>query len=180
MAEEKKANEKGQVNMWQEILREAMTNKEIEDANIFIFGDKLTGKKSLIKIINKELISKGEENRKLLSLDEVASSYGLIDYTYLNVKNLVEADSESIGKMGVWIINDQINKDTFQNLIRNDYLVKAICLIVVDLSRPWTIKESLKKWTEFAYDTFSNLILKFPLKKQEELRNQGTFFDNLF
>ena len=38
-------------NLWQEILRAAMTKKDLEDANIFIMGDQLTGKKSLIKVI---------------------------------------------------------------------------------------------------------------------------------
>ena len=32
-----------QTNMWKDILREAMSKKELEDANIFIFGDQLTG-----------------------------------------------------------------------------------------------------------------------------------------
>jgi dynein light intermediate chain 1 len=164
-------NKEPQTNMWQEILREAMTKKEIEDANIFIFGDKVTGKKSLIRVISKDLIPKDiEDNKKLLSLDELAPKYGMIDYTYLNVNKLSEKDSESIGKMGVWIVNDTIDKDTFVSLIKPEYITKCICLIFVDLSRPSTIKESLNKWTNFIYDNFSNLILKFPLDKQQELR----------
>ena len=174
MADRKTELNKGkdsQTNMWQEILREAMTKKEIEDANVFIFGDKLTGKKSLIRVISKELIPKDiDDNKKLLTLDELAPKFGMIDYTYLNVNKLTEKDSESIGKMWVWIINDTIDKDTFVSLIKPESISKCICLIFVDLSRPWTIKESLNKWTNFIYDNFSTLILKFPFDKQQELR----------
>ena len=137
-----------QTNMWKDILREAMSKKELEDANIFIFGDQLTGKKSLIRVINKDVISRNvEESKRYLNLDDTAPKYGMIDYTYLNITKLSEKDLESIGKMGVWIVNDSLDKETFQSLIKPEYLVKCLCLIVVDLSRPWTIKESLKKWT---------------------------------
>jgi ABC-type phosphate/phosphonate transport system ATPase subunit len=49
-----------QTNIWKDILREAMTKKDLEDSHVFIFGDKFAGKRSLIRIINKELLQKGE------------------------------------------------------------------------------------------------------------------------
>ena len=49
-----------QSNIWSDILRESMLKKDLEESNIFIFGDKFTGKRSLIRIINKELLQKGE------------------------------------------------------------------------------------------------------------------------
>ena len=47
MKNEKKPKEAEvqQTNMWQEILRDAMTNKDLEESNLFIFGDKNVGKK---------------------------------------------------------------------------------------------------------------------------------------
>jgi hypothetical protein len=47
-------------NIWQDILKSAMTKKDLEESHVFIFGDKFCGKRSLIKIINKELLQKGE------------------------------------------------------------------------------------------------------------------------
>jgi hypothetical protein len=49
-----------QSNIWQEILIDSMTKKDLEESNIFIFGDKFTGKRNLIKVINKELLMKNE------------------------------------------------------------------------------------------------------------------------
>ncbi len=56
VAESSTANNPTQTNMWQEILRDAMTKKDLEESNVFIFGDKFSGKRSLIRIMNKELL----------------------------------------------------------------------------------------------------------------------------
>ena len=50
-----------QNNLWNEILREALTKKDLEQSHLFIFGDKNCGKKSIIKTINKDLLNKNEE-----------------------------------------------------------------------------------------------------------------------
>lgn len=47
-------------NIWQDILQNSMIQKDLEESHIFVFGDKYVGKRSLIKIINKELLQKGE------------------------------------------------------------------------------------------------------------------------
>lgn len=57
---ETKTTDAQTTNMWQDILREAMTKKDLEESHMFIFGDKYVGKRSLIKIMNKELNLKGE------------------------------------------------------------------------------------------------------------------------
>ncbi len=128
-------------NIWQEILNEAMTNKDLEESNVFVFGDKFVGKRSLIKIINKELLQKGEldEQKKILETDDAFSKYGLIDYTYLNIKKIAEQDAESIGKMNIWISNDVITKEMFETLVKPEFILKSICMIVVDLSRVFNI-----------------------------------------
>ena len=173
MTENKKTESKAkEQNLWQEILRAAMTKKDLEDANIFIMGDQLTGKKSLIKVMNTLTQRDQEDTSNKLKLDELATKYGMVNYTYLNVARLSENDFDSVGKMGVWIVNDLVDKDTFQSLIKPEYLTKCICLIVVDLSQPWAIKESITKWLNFIYDNFSSLILKFPYEKQQEMREQ--------
>jgi predicted AAA+ superfamily ATPase len=52
-------NEK-QSNIWQDILNEAMSKKDLEESHVFIFGDRNAGKRTLIKIINKELLQKND------------------------------------------------------------------------------------------------------------------------
>ena len=169
---QKLKSEKEKKNMWQEMLREANRKKEIEESNIFIFGDKFSGKKSLIKNISQRILLKDEIKQNILEIDDTVSKFGLVDYTYLNIRNLNEEDSENIGKMGVWIFSELIDKETIQNLIKPE--------IVADLSRPVNLKNSIKKWLEFIYDTFSNIILKLSYDKQEKLRNDGKIILFLF
>jgi hypothetical protein len=67
IVENKTKNEaQSNTNIWNEILRESMTKKDLEESNVFIFGDKFSGKRSLIKHINKELLQKGEVEGKFL------------------------------------------------------------------------------------------------------------------
>jgi hypothetical protein len=60
------ADNSKQENIWQEILNSAMTKKDLEESNVFIFGDKFAGKRTLVKMINKELLQKGELEGNLL------------------------------------------------------------------------------------------------------------------
>ena len=140
--------------------------------HIFFFFLKIT----LIKNISQRILLKDEIKQNILEIDDTVSKFGLVDYTYLNIRNLNEEDSENIGKMGVWIFSELIDKETIQNLIKPEYLLKSCFVIIADLSRPVNLKSSIKKWLEFIYDTFSNIILKLSYDKQEKLRNDGKNF----
>jgi len=102
MLESKQSNARGSVNLsanfniWQEILKESMTKKDLDESNVFIFGDKFSGKRSLIKYINKELLQKNEfeeSQKRTWGSDDIGSKYSLIDYTFLGVKKYTEYDS---------------------------------------------------------------------------------------
>ena len=161
-------------NMWQEILREAMPKKEIENTNVFVFGDKMTGKRSLFKIMNRSIFSENDDSyKRLLQVDEESSRFGLLDYTYLNIKNTTEENSEIIGKLSIWIMNDFIDKEKILTLLKPENIINSICLIFVDLSRPWLIKDSLTKWCSFVKEIFGDIISKFPEDKQNEIKDNG-------
>jgi dynein light intermediate chain 1 len=164
------ADQNKKVNLWQEILREAMTKRGYEGANIFVFGDRISGKKSLFKLVGQYINSRGQEIKKILSINEEASKFGLIDYKYLNVRNFSEDSEDIMGKIGIWIVNDLIDKKTLQSLIKPEHILKSISVIVLDLSRPWSLKESLKKWLNFIDETFTPLLNKLELEKQNEAR----------
>ena len=110
--EKNKLLEQGK-NIWQEIINESTTKKEIEEANIFVFGDKDTGKKSLIRTMNKESVNQDYESRISLNSEENLPLYGLINYSHLTAKKLLDDDSE-INKVGVWIMNEITDKKYFK------------------------------------------------------------------
>lgn len=85
-------NEKNSI--WNEILKEAKLDKEIEESHMFLFGNRNTGKKSLIKSINKELFLNYEnENKSLPLIDENISKNSFVDYKYLNLKKLGDTEN---------------------------------------------------------------------------------------
>ena len=164
-------------NLWQEILREAMPKTEIDNTNLFVFGDNMTGKRLLFKGINRaifensmDLDDKKRENQRT----EEITKFSLIDYTFLDIQELPhDKNSETIGKLNVWIMNFFIDKEKIMELIRPVDLLNSICLIIADLSRPWTIKESLTKWTKLIQETFGELIKKLPEDVQKKIKDKG-------
>lgn len=87
-------HDKHKTNIWEQVLKEASTSKEVEETHLFIFGDKNSGKRTLIKAINKEMYLNYEtEERTLPQLDEAASRYSMMEYKYLNVKKTNDADN---------------------------------------------------------------------------------------
>lgn len=81
------------------------------------------------------------DQKKFLNTDDSFAKYGLLDYTYLNVKKIFEQDSESIGNMNIWISNEMINREIFEANIKPEFILKSVCMVVVDLSR---VKATLK------------------------------------
>lgn len=159
-------------NIWQEILSESITKKDNEEINIFVFGDKNSGKKSLIRIMNKEFSSE-YDYKKSFTIEDDALKYGLMNYSHLTIKKNYDDDSDTVSKVGVWIMNELIDKETFLTLIKPKDIINCVCLVVVDYSRPWTIQASLQRWTDFIYEIFASLMLKFPFDVQKEIRKKS-------
>lgn len=82
--------------IWQQIIKEATIHKDIEDSHIFLFGDKNTGKRSLIKAINKELYLNYEnEEKSLPSVEEGVTKNSLVDFKYLNIKKVGDTENSN-------------------------------------------------------------------------------------
>ena len=149
-------------NIWKEILNESSSKKEPDEANIFIFGDKDTGKKSLIRTMNKEAGPQDFESKNAANTEENLPLYGLMNYSHLTAKKLLDDDTE-INKVGVWMMNELIDKETFLSLVKPKNILK------------------LRKWSDFIYDIFGKLIIKFPFDVQTQIRKQSKkiFFNNI-
>ena len=86
-------------SIWEKVLKEASSFKETEETNLFVFGDKNSGKRALIKQINKELYLNYEnEERTLPQIEEICSKYSQIEYKYLNVKKSNDTENGKILK----------------------------------------------------------------------------------
>ena len=82
------------------------------------------------------------ENQRI----EEIGKFSLIDYTFLNIQDIPNGGNpEIIGKLNVWIINFFIDKEKIMELIKPVDLLNSICLIIIYLSSPWMMKQSLTK-----------------------------------
>ena len=87
--------------------------------------------------MNREAASLESESKKTLNIEEEALKYGLMNYSHLTVKKTGDEDLEAVNKVGVWLMNELIDIDTFLTLIKPKDILKCVCLVVVDYSRPW-------------------------------------------
>lgn len=74
-----------------------------------ILGDKGSGKRSLVNVINKNLI---RSSNKLIEVDKMGSSYAGLDSAFLYVKDLSEKDAlntmvtsdENLPRLNTWFL----------------------------------------------------------------------------
>ena len=158
-------------------IKRSNVQKELENTNLFVFGDNMTGKRLLFKGMNRAIFENSQDaddkKRENQRIEEIAK-FSLIDYTFLNIQDVPhDQNSEIIGKLNVWIMNFFIDKEKIMELIKPTDLLNSVCLIITDLSRPWTIKESLTRWTNLIQETFGELIKKLPEDTQNKIKENG-------
>ena len=90
------------------------------------------------------------ENITLRSLTNIPhcinSSYY---YLHLHYNMFTQTTSSDVlAQMAFWSVSGHGDlQKAFQFMIRSDNLSKSLALVLVDMSEPWTIIESLEKWT---------------------------------
>uniref|UniRef100_A0A671TLD6 Dynein light intermediate chain n=1 Tax=Sparus aurata TaxID=8175 RepID=A0A671TLD6_SPAAU len=138
-------DEEGQ-NLWTSILSEVSTrssSKLPSGKNILVFGEDGSGKTSLVA--------------KLQGADHNKKGRGL-EYLYLNVH---DEDRDDLTRCNVWILDgDLYHKGLLKFAVSAQSLPDCLAVFVADMSRPWTIMESLQKWASVLRDHVDKLKLQ--------------------
>ncbi|XP_075933763.1 cytoplasmic dynein 1 light intermediate chain 2 isoform X1 [Anarhichas minor] len=141
-ADNNNEEEEGQ-NLWTSILSEVSTtssSKLPSGKNILIFGEDGSGKTALMA--------------KLQGTDHNKRGRGL-EYLYLNVH---DEDRDDPTRCNVWILDgDLYHKGLLKFAVSAQSLPDCLAVFVADMSRPWTIMESLKKWASVLRDHVDKL-----------------------
>nr|XP_020670041.1 cytoplasmic dynein 1 light intermediate chain 2 [Pogona vitticeps] len=152
--------EEGQ-SLWFSILSEVSTrsrSKLPSGKNILVFGDDGSGKTTLMTKIQ------GAEHGK--------KGRGL-EYLYLNIH---DEDRDDQTRCNVWILDgDLYHKGLLKFAVSADTLQETLVIFAADMSRPWTIMESLQKWTSVLREHIDKL--KIP---PEEMRDMEQKFVKAF
>ncbi|XP_034048232.1 cytoplasmic dynein 1 light intermediate chain 2 isoform X2 [Thalassophryne amazonica] len=147
-------NEEGEgQNLWSSILSEVSTrssSKLPSGKNIVVFGEDGSGKTTAMA--------------KLQGADHNKKGRGL-EYLYLSVH---DEDRDDLTRCNVWILDgDLYHKGLLKFAVSAQSLRDCLAIFVADMSRPWTIMESLQKWASVLRDHVDKL--KIPPEEMREM-----------
>ncbi|XP_064168670.1 cytoplasmic dynein 1 light intermediate chain 2-like isoform X1 [Anguilla rostrata] len=146
------ADEEGQ-NLWSSILSEVSTrssSKLPSGKNILVLGEDGSGKTTIMA-----KLQGAEHNKKGRGLE----------YLYLSVH---DEDRDDLTRCNVWILDgDLYHKGLLKFAVTAEMLRDTLAVFVVDMSRPWSIMETLQKWASVLRDHIDKL--KIPPEEMKEM-----------
>ncbi|XP_045076136.1 cytoplasmic dynein 1 light intermediate chain 2-like [Coregonus clupeaformis] len=150
-------DEEGQ-NLWTSILSEVSTrssSKLPSGKNILVFGEDGSGKTTIMA--------------KLQGAEHSKKGRGL-EYLYLNVH---DEDIDDLTRCNVWILDgDLYHKGLLKFAVTAESLNDSLAVFVADMSRPWTIMESLQKWASVLREHVDKLKIPPEEMREMELRSK--------
>uniref|UniRef100_A0A8C4ZXT1 Dynein light intermediate chain n=1 Tax=Gadus morhua TaxID=8049 RepID=A0A8C4ZXT1_GADMO len=146
-----------------EILSDVSTrssSKLPSGKNILVFGEDGSGKTSLMS-----KLQGGDYNKKGRGLE----------YLYLNIH---DEDRDDPTRCNVWILDgDLYHKGLLKFAVTAQTLANSLALFVVDMSRPWSIMESLQKWASVLRDHVDKLKISPEHMRELEQKMMKAFQD---
>jgi dynein light intermediate chain 1 len=138
-----------------EVSRASSSNKTTK--SVLVLGDDGSGKSSLV-------------NRLKGFVDNFRELFCGLEYTYISVQD--DDSDETASKLLVWTLDgDPTHKDLLRYAINANTIENALAMVVVDMSRPWTIMKTLEKWMTVLRSHIDEL--KIPPKQLKELEERS-------
>ncbi|KAM9301480.1 cytoplasmic dynein 1 light intermediate chain 2 [Gastrophryne carolinensis] len=143
-------------SLWSSILSDVSTtarSKLPSGKNILVFGEDGSGKTTLMA--------------KLQGADHNKKGRGL-EYLYLSIH---DEDRDDHTRCNVWILDgDLYHKSLLKFAVSADTLCDTLVVFVADMSRPWTVMESLLKWASVLREHIDKL--KIPPEVTRDLEQK--------
>ncbi|KAF1783129.1 P-loop containing nucleoside triphosphate hydrolase [Phytophthora cactorum] len=133
-------------DLWQQMLRDCSVRSKLPVANLLVVGDAESGKSALLARLDEAKSTPSE------TADETHAVDTLLAFKTLDVldprakESGGDASEDVMAHIGTWSLNDLNLKDLIKIAVKPQTLQKTVVAIVLDLSRPWTIKGSLEQW----------------------------------
>lgn len=157
-------------SLWKKLLDSTNISTDTQKANVLMFGNPKSGKKSLIRAMLSHL---GQSN-DVSGLGEAATDSKtflekvyLVDYNYCKVNEFLEEDATEVGKLNFHLLNSKY-KD-FPRLLESSSLRNLVIAIVLDLEEPERLTESFIEWINFVSDTLVNHLSELPHEMRAEM-----------
>ena len=134
----------GGSDLWSTLLSDASAATSASpfstDKSVIVFGNDLSGKSTLVS--------------KLQSSDNLHRGSAL-DFEVIDV---VGEDIEESGLCRIWVVDGLLAyRGLLQFALPQTMLSHSLVLITVDMTQPWSIPETLEKWTTVLYEHINSL-----------------------
>lgn len=155
-----------QENYWSTILNDvAASSARVGPSfskTLLVLGNITSGKTTLIDKLCE--ISK----TKLQSPNGIKLNGCSLEYRYIDVRD--EDVEDSIAYMDVWLLDGvEYQEQLLQYVLSKEKCRNTIVVVVVDLSQPWDVMDSLQRWTEVVRTHLNTL--NIPPKEFSEMRD---------
>ncbi|KAF4315728.1 hypothetical protein BBO99_00009185 [Phytophthora kernoviae] len=130
------------------MLRDCSVRSKLPTANLLVVGDAESGKSALLSRLDETKlgVSEAAEAADAHAVDTLLA-YTTVDVLDPRAKESGgDASEDVMAHIGTWSLNDLSLKDLIKIAVKPQNLQKTVVAIVLDMSRPWTIKSSLEQW----------------------------------
>lgn len=141
--ESSKASTDPDKNIWSDILQDVQnsTKKTPPVKSVILLGDNESGRSTLIA--------------RMKGVDNISKGIGL-EYHYIEINN--EEDRDDTQKLGIWIPDGDASSPGLLKFALNETnFENSMVALVVSMSTPWSIMESLNKWAKILTDHINRL-----------------------
>ena len=124
--------------IWKKILQESSQNKSYEDGNLILLGRKNSGSKHLISSLQKGPgnLGKNAIYSQLITPDDPVPQSCPLQYSYINAKDISDAQSYKISKVNIFTLEQPELKSLLEFAINPAKLNKTIVGIILDWEHP--------------------------------------------
>ncbi|KAL3663460.1 hypothetical protein V7S43_011349 [Phytophthora oleae] len=133
-------------DLWQQMLRDCSVRSKLPAANLLVIGDAESGKSALLTRLDEAKLAPAETADESHAVDTLLA-FKTLDVLDPRAKESGgDASEDVMAHIGTWSLNNLSLKDLIKIAVKPQTLQKTVVAIVLDLSRPWTIKSSLEQW----------------------------------
>lgn len=81
--------------------------------------------------------------------------------------------ADFLARMGVWVLDGVVwHKELLPFVLNEKNIENTLVMIVADLTQPWTVIESLERWSEVIYRHVNSL--KIPDRQRRAMEEKST------
>lgn len=140
---------------------------------MLILGDRGSGKRTLVKHMNKPFMKLVSQHK----LEELGSDFASFDCSFMFYKDITEQtigmeDNFNQTRINVWLISDPDMGQMISKILKPEDLEFTFAIIMPDLEKPWELKNQVSKWMTVLKDAIYQLTPQLDLKKMEFLKQR--------